>query len=104
MPLLFDPVTNIVKSITINEDIPKAVVSQTQNEFRGMKIRHRQGTFGKIDHELSRAAALLEYVARELKGIRIPLKVLAKAACVSEKKFKNFHLHVGNFRRQNGNV
>ena len=64
-----------------------------------MKIHNRQGTFGKHDQDVSRAAALLEYIVREEEGgFKIPLKKLAKASFMKEANFVKLHQVVGNFR------
>jgi hypothetical protein len=64
-----------------------------------MKLHNRHGTFGKHDRDVSRAAALLEYIVREEEGgFKIPLKKLAKASFMKEPNFVNLHQVVGNFR------
>lgn len=64
-----------------------------------MNLHNRQGTFGKHDRDVSRAAALLEYIVREEEdGFKILLKNLAKASFMKEANFVKLHQVVGNFR------
>jgi hypothetical protein len=67
--------------------------------LRMMKLHNRQGTFGKHDRDVSRAAALLEYIVREEEGgFKILLKKLAKASLMKEANFIKLHQVVGHFR------
>ena len=63
-----------------------------------MKIHNRQGTFGKHDQDVSRAAVLLEYIIREEEGgFKIPSKKVVKASFMKEANFVKLYQMVGNF-------
>jgi hypothetical protein len=93
-----DAATLIAGSLRLERKISPKVIQQTQNALRMLKLKNPRGSFGKQDNDLKRACALLEYIAREKEGFKIPMEKLAKAACMKEKEFVKFHQIIGNFR------
>jgi hypothetical protein len=93
-----DDVALVAGRLKLSPPLSVKILESTRSELRGLKFQNPNGTFGKGDNDLKRASALLEYVARELEGIKIPLDKLAKAAYVRERDFRKFHQQVGNFR------
>lgn len=98
MSMYQNPAAVIASRLKLDREIPSNVLQQTQGALRLFKVKNPTGTFGKQDNDLKRACALLEYVYREMEGVKIPINRLAKAACMKEKDFINFHQTIGNFR------
>lgn len=92
-----DPVGQVAGRLNIK--LSSLVLEKSRSELRGLQFQNPHGTFGKGDNELKRASAILEYVAREQEGIKIPLGHLAKAAYTKEVDFGKFHRQLGNFRK-----
>lgn len=96
---LQNPAALIADKLQLDHQIQPKLLQETQSALRLLKLKHPNGSFGKQDNDLKRACALLEYVVRERGGIKIPMKQLARAACMREKDFAKFHHTIGNFRR-----
>ena len=88
----------IAQRLKLTQEIPQKVLQETESALRLFKVKNPTGTFGKQDNDLKRACALLEYIYREMEGVKIPINRLAKAACMKEKDFLKFHQTIGNFR------
>lgn len=59
------------------------------------------GSLGTRDNERKRACALVEYIAREQCGIKIPMDALRKQSYTKKKEdFVKFHQLIGNLRDQ----
>ena len=107
MPLLLDPVEQVIanlqnnnsnnKTSNVNTELSQETIRKCQSAFRTMRIHNRPGCFGRHDHDLTRAAALLEYVVRETEGTKIPIKTLAQASFLKLANFQKLHQLVGNF-------
>lgn len=80
---------------TIN--LSKKVLEQTRSDLRGLQHRN-PGSLQKQDNNIRRACALLEYIAREEAGIKLPMDKLASTARMKANDFKKFHQLIGNFR------
>lgn len=96
----FDTATSLIVSrLKIDEELSAKVIDATQSALRVMKYKHPTGSIiTKGDNDLKRASALLEYIARELAGVKIPMDQLARAAYMRPTEFVKFHQMVGNFR------
>jgi hypothetical protein len=97
MPLLLDPVEQVIANLKSEKEVSQETLRKCQSAFRTMRIHNRPGCFGRHDHDLTRAAALLEYVIRETEGRKIPLKNLAQASFLKLVNFQKLHQLVGNF-------
>ena len=108
MPLLLDPVEQVIANLqnnnssnktssSVNTELSQETIRKCQSAFRTMRIHNRPGCFGRHDHDLTRAAALLEYVVRETEGTKIPIKTLAQASFLKLANFQKLHQLVGNF-------
>ncbi len=93
-----DPVGHVAGRL--QEKLSATILEKARSELRGLQFQNPHGTFGKGDNDLKRASVLLEYVAREEQGVKIPLGHLAKAAYVKEADFGKFHRQIGNFRNR----
>ena len=92
-----DATSSIIEKLRLEPPLPQKVVKQTRNSLNIMKTKNPIGNFGKADNERKRAAAILEYVARQECGRKIPFEQLAKAASANKKEFISFHEMIGNF-------
>jgi hypothetical protein len=93
-----DAAALIAGRLRLERKISPKVIQQTQNALRLLKLKNPRGSFGKQDNDLKRACALLEYIAREKEGFKIPMEKLAKAACMKKIEFVKFHQIIGHFR------
>jgi hypothetical protein len=93
--------TDIIAEVASNlkqVSLTNKVLERTRSELRDLEFRNPFGTFQKGDNGRKRICALLEYVAREEEGVKIPMAQLAMIAFMKESDFKKFHERVGNFR------
>jgi hypothetical protein len=94
-----DPVEQVV--VKLSQKPSTKAIKLTRDAFRTMNARYRPGSLMyQCDHDLSRAAALLEYTVREHESTCIRMTELAKACCLKAKNFEAFHEIVGNHRTQ----
>lgn len=94
-----DAVKVLVQRLDLSGSISTKSIREATNELRTMKYRLPLGSFGKHDNDLKRTCALLEVIAREMEGRKIPMAKLARAAYMKEKEFIKFHQLVLNFRQ-----
>jgi hypothetical protein len=93
----YDHITKVAQKLKL--DLPPSALESAQSSLRLLKLKNPVGSFGgKYDNELKRACAILEYVAREQCGIKLPMDKLAKACYTKPKEFGGFHETIGNFR------
>jgi hypothetical protein len=97
-----DTVEVLVKKL--DEDTRKIITNdiivKTQEQLRLLHIKAGP-TLSTFDTKEIRAAILLDYVVREVKGTRLDHKTLLKALGINEKnklKFMALHDTVGNYR------
>lgn len=95
---LHDAVALVADRLALSPALSEKILESTRSELRGFKFQNPYGTFGSGDNDLKRASALLEYVAREQGGVKIPMAKLSKAAYLRERDFTKFHRQIGNFR------
>jgi len=93
----YDNVLIVAQRVTT--DLTHEILESTRSALKGLESRCPPGTFGSKDNGIRRAAALLEYVAREHGGHKLSMAELAKAASLRERDFIKFHQQVGNFRQ-----
>jgi hypothetical protein len=94
--------TAVVERLKLDPPLSRCVVEKTQDSLRLLKLKNPIGTFGKNDSEQKRTCALLEYIAREASGYKIPMDRLARVACMKGKDFLAFHQMIGNFKENAG--
>ena len=87
--------------VVLAQQISLQTIEETQNSLRVLNVQHRLSTLGKGDNVFKRACALLEYNAREIQGLKLPMRLLAKIAkATSPSEFEKFHTKIGNLRRR----
>ena len=98
-----DVVSQVEGKLKLDTRLPREILEKTRASLRILKVRNPIGCFGKYDNDRKRACALLEYEVRDYKtennkSIEVDMELLAKAAFMKLKDFRDFHEKLGNFR------
>ena len=98
-----DVVSQVEGKLKLDTRLPREILERTRASLRILKVRNPIGCFGKYDNDRKRACALLEYEVRDYKtennkSIEVDMELLAKAAFMKLKDFRDFHEKLGNFR------